>query len=220
MNYHVENGIYKLDFEASKLERNILLDCAQILENAGFQYLSVPSTITPETFYAQDIKTDTFQYGENEVLAGSAEQGILEYFADSTVESINIYAQNTCYRTEDKYEGLKRVKEFTKIEQYVFCEEYEVEERFELLLENARKLLRKYNVTFRERDVTVLDPGYHQKKIDIEVWTNQYGWLETHSCSYFGTEQSKRYNIKGANHTLSNTGIATPRILIPFLEKK
>ena len=56
------------------------------------------------------------------------------------------------------------------------------------------------------------------KKYDIEVKTKQYGWMETHSCTYFGEEQSKRFEITGATHTISNTGIASPRILIPFIE--
>ena len=51
----------------------------------------------------------------------------------------------------------------------------------------------KYNIEFRVVDVTKLDLGYHVKKYDIEVKTKQYGWLETHSCSYFGEEQSKRF---------------------------
>jgi seryl-tRNA synthetase len=219
LNYHVENGIYKLDFNLSKLEREILLDCAEILESAGFKYLSVPTTIKRNTFTRQEISKTTYEYGSDEVLAGSAEQGILEYFSNSIVEPMKIYAQNTCFRTENKFEGLKRVKEFTKVEQYIFCHKKDVEENFELMLENARKLLRKYEIKFREVNVTNIDPGYHMKKIDIEVWTKQYGWMETHSCSYFGTEQSKRYGITGANHTMSNTGVATPRILVPLIEK-
>ena len=51
----------------------------------------------------------------------------------------------------------------------------------------------KYNIEYRVVDVTKLDFGYHVKKYDIEVKTKQYGWLETHSCSYFGEEQSKRF---------------------------
>ena len=74
------------------------------------------------------------------------------------------------------------------------------------------------DIKYRVVDVTDRDPGYHIKKYDIEIETKQFGWMETHSCSYFGTEQSKRFNITGANHTISNTGIASPRILIPFIE--
>ena len=49
--------------------------------------------------------------------------------------------------------------------------------------------------------------------------THQYGWLETHSCTYFKDEQTKRLGISGGLHTISNTGIASPRILVPFIER-
>lgn len=219
MNYKVNNGIYKLDFELSKLEKEIIEECEIIMQEKNFQYLSIPSTINPLTFKRQDIKINTFGYGPQEVLAGSAEQGILEYFSDQEVQPMKIYSKNTCYRFENEYEGLKRVKEFTKVEQFVFCEEKDVENNFNLILSNAIELLNRYNIKYREVNVTNIDPGYHKKKIDLEVWTEQYGWMETHSCSYFGEEQAKRYGITGATHTLSNTGVATPRILIPLIEE-
>lgn len=62
------------------------------------------------------------------------------------------------------------------------------------------------------------DEGYHHVKYDIEVKTEQYGWMETHSCSYFADEQVKRFGIEGGVHTISNTGLASPRVLIPFIE--
>ena len=86
------------------------------------------------------------------------------------------------------------------------------------MLTNATSFLDKHNIEYRVVNVTKIDYGYHIKKYDIEVKTKQYGWLETHSCSYFDEEQSKRFGITGATHTISNTGIASPRILIPFIE--
>jgi uncharacterized membrane protein (UPF0182 family) len=65
----------------------------------------------------------------------------------------------------------------------------------------------------------VRNPGYHVFKKDVEVHTEAYGWIETHSYTYFGYEQVKRHDIRGDVHTISNTGLASPRILIPFLEK-
>jgi seryl-tRNA synthetase len=84
---------------------------------------------------------------------------------------------------------------------------------------NQIGFLKNNNIEYRLVDVTNTDKGYHKKKVDIEIFTKKYGWLETHSCSYFGDEQVKRFDIKGNIHTLSNTGVASPRILIPFLEK-
>ena len=60
---------------------------------------------------------------------------------------------------------------------------------------------------------------HHVLKKDIEVLTTTYGWMETHSCTYFGEEQTKRFGITGLTHTISNTGVASPRILVPLLER-
>jgi len=219
MSYYVQNGIYKLGFELSKLERQILRDMEDHLIYNNFNYLSVPSTITIDTFIKQQIKSQTFKYEHNSVLGGSAEQGILEYFSNKHVKPQKIYSKNSCFRVEDEYIDLLRVKEFYKIEQFIFCEEKDAEDMFEHALLNGIWLLEQYNLKYREVDVTKLDPGYHKKKIDLEVYTKKYGWIETHSCTYFGEEQTKRYNITGATHTISNTGVATPRILIPLIER-
>ena len=86
------------------------------------------------------------------------------------------------------------------------------------MLDNSTNFLKDYSIKHRIVNVTNIDPGYHIKKYDIEIFSKNSGWVETHSCSYFGEEQTKRFNISGATHTISNTGIATPRILIPFIE--
>lgn len=221
MDYSVNKGIYNLDFQLSSTEKSILDYTCNLLENKGFKYLSIPSTITYETFKKQEVPFDTWYLNKEDglVLAGSAEQGILQYFTNKRVEPMRIYSRNTCFRIEDAYSGLKNLNEFTKVEQYVFCEEKDWEREFKLLLSNGIEVLETFGIEYRLRDVTNEDQGYHIKKIDIEVLTNQYGWMETHSCTYFGTEQAKRYDITGANYTLSCTGIATPRVLVPIIEK-
>ena len=108
---------------------------------------------------------------------------------------------------------------FKKIEHFCFCKPENAEKYFQELLKNSTDFLEKYNIEYRIVDKTKTDEGYHLKKYDIEVKTKKYGWLETHSCTYFGDEQTKRLNITGNLHTISNTGIASPRILIPFIEK-
>lgn len=220
MSFRVKDGIYNLDFKLSKLEKMLLDDFSLRLENNGFQYLSVPTSIKPETILKQGVINldETFYSSENHCLAGSAEQGILECFSDKLVNPMKIYARNQCFRVEDNYEDLIHLKEFTKIEQFCFCTEKDWQENFDLLLDNAIKFLNDYNIKHRIIDVTNFDVGYHIKKYDIEIFSKNLGWIETHSCSYFGEEQTKRFNISGATHTISNTGIATPRILIPFIE--
>lgn len=221
MNYSVNNGIYNLDFKLSKIEKDILDYCCNLLETKGFQYLSVPITIKQDTFIKQGaaLRSWVLDQNANQLLGGSAEQGILEYFTNKYVKSLKIYSKNSCFRTEQIYEDLARVKEFQKVEQFIFCEENEWEENFSLVIHNALDVLEKFEIKYRVIDVTEKDEGYHKKKYDIEILTKKYGWLETHSCTYFGDEQTKRFNITGSNHTISCTGIATPRVLIPIIER-
>lgn len=220
MSYQVENGIYFLDEELSLLEKKILDACCAHLESKGFKYLSIPSTIKWLTFHRQDINLSVPILGIDHLhcLAGSAEQGFLERFTDQEVQQNFFYAKNQCFRNESSYQDLFRVREFIKVEQYVFCYENNWEEQFDFVLNNAMEFLNILDIKYRVQDRSKHDPGYHIKKWDIEILTKQFGWMETHSCSYFGTEQSRRFNITGANHTISNTGIASPRILIPFIE--
>lgn len=222
MDFQVKNGIYNLGFKLSKLEKMILDDFSKRLEENDFQYLSIPTGVSLDAILKQDVvgPEGTFYIDDSHCLAGSAEQGILEYFENSTVEPIKIYARNQCFRKEDEYKDLIHLKEFTKIEQFCFCNKDDWEENFELLLNNAEEFLIDYGIEYRIIDVTNTDNGYHIKKNDIEIYSKQHGWVETHSCSYFGEEQTKRFNISGATHTISNTGIATPRILIPFIENE
>lgn len=220
MSYTVENGIYFLDERLSLIEKRILDKCCSFLEERYLKYLSIPSAIRWDTFKRQDIELSVPILGidETHCLSGSAEQGILERFSNKEVSSSLYYAKNQCFRNELKYTDLHRVREFTKVEQYCFCTEDKWHQSFYMLLNNATEFLDLLDIKYRVVDVTERDPGYHIKKYDIEIETKQFGWMETHSCSYFGTEQSKRFNITGANHTISNTGIASPRILIPFIE--
>lgn len=136
-------------------------------------------------------------------------------------DQLLLYSLNSCFRTEDFYDGLFRVKEFRKVEQFAFCNENNYKYYFDILLDNAINILNLINLPTKYRviDKTKTDPGYHIKKYDIEVLTKKYGWMETHSCTYFRNEQIKRFDVGLKHiHTISNTGIASPRILIPFIE--
>ncbi|MFZ3591608.1 aminoacyl--tRNA ligase-related protein [Bacillus sp. DJP31] len=226
MNYKVSNGIYNLDFKLSGLEKKIQDEYCELLEEKGFNYLSIPSTIRYETFLKQEAQppektllVDDRNHKHGHCLSGSAETGILEYFENNRVEPMFIYAKNSCFRYEKEYIDLIRTKEFTKIEQYCFCEEKDWKEKFHFLLDNATSFLEKHDIQYRVIDVTDQDEGYHKQKFDVQIWSVEHGWIESHSCTYFGNEQTKRFNITGATHTISNTGIASPRILIPFIEK-
>ena len=157
---------------------------------------------------------------DRQALFGSAEQGFLEYFQNGEVkDELFLFSFNECFRNEQNLNGMKSLREFKKLEQYCFCKPENANKCFNELLNNSIEFLEKHNIEYRVVDRTKDDLGYHIKKYDIEVKTEMFGWLETHSCTYFGDEQTKRLNIKGGLHTISNTGIASPRILIPFIER-
>jgi seryl-tRNA synthetase len=219
--YKVEHGVFKPSFELSKIEKDLFDEFEKILIQKDFKYLAVPVSVSTDAFYRQAAAKDQQAYwlDGHHMLNGSAEQGILDHFADSRVEPMRIYAYTHCFRREYELDSVVRLKEFKKLEQFIFCNETNWLNEFELILNNARDFLKHHNIEYRTVDVTQRDPGYHIRKYDIEIKTENHGWVESHSCSYFGTEQTKRLGITGATHTLSNTGIASPRILIPFIER-
>lgn len=212
----------KLTPEQAKLERDLFREFEDLLIEKGFVFLSIPSALPMEVMQAQFRDTfmpDTMKAEEGLFLSGSAEQGILHYFKDQEVAAPSrYYAFNQCWRLEDSYEGFLRCKEFRKLEQFSFVEPENWEEEFDFLIDNAMTFLLQKGLTARVVDCTN-EYGYHIAKKDIEVLTKQYGWIETHSCTYFGDGQTSRLNIGGGMHTISNTGLASPRILIPFLER-
>lgn len=220
MNFTTNNGIYKYDFELSQLEKQLIREFEDKLDNLGFKYLKIPSTITNQSFERQEIDTTTLSIDDLHVLAGSAEQGILEYFSDSIVQPQMIYSTNTCFRDEENYDGLKYFKEFTKIEMFAFIKPDDYNTVMAYFMNIIESFFKKWDIKYRLVKKTDEDPGYHKEKYDYEIFHKEtHDWIETHSLTYFGDEQIERFNIKGDVHTISCTGLAFPRILLPFIEK-
>lgn len=221
MTFRVQDGVFSPDFKLSELERVLFREFEDKLREKGFRYLAVPESVRTEAFYRQGVAFDADAYwvDGHHMLNGSAEQGILDYFMDKGVEPMHIYSYSHCFRREKDLNELVRLKEFKKLEQFCFCHEAAAEFEFNNLIFNAIEFLTHHDIKHRVVDVTKRDLGYHVKKYDIEIETKTYGWVESHSCTYFGTQQTQRLGITGATHTISNTGIASPRILIPFIER-
>lgn len=221
----VRDGVFFPTRKVADLEARIFRTLTKNLKHSGFRQLSVPSTITRDTIDRQGVVPweNIIHVGHHHGLAGSAEQGILEMFQGQRVgqgkPELRLFADNQCFRNEEAYVGLMYLREFRKLEQFVFCGRGNWEENFQLVLWMAEGLLNQFKVEHRVVDVTKRDRGYHILKKDIEVLTTTYGWLETHSCTYFGEEQTRRFGITGLTHTISNTGVASPRILVPLLER-
>jgi seryl-tRNA synthetase len=172
-------------------------------------------------------------------LIGTSEVTVCSYHKDEILKSDALpkrYAgSSSCFRREagtygKDTKGLYRVHQFEKVEQVVLCKG-DVDEAlklFEEIRQNAEDVLQALKLPYRVIDVCTGDMGKGKVFMqDIETWMpsrDSYG--ETHSCSYLGDYQSRRLNIrydeggeKKFVHTLNNTCIASPRILIPIIEQ-
>ncbi len=238
------NKFYYLKNEGALLEWAILQYAIQSLVKKGFSPLIVPVMVKNEamqgTGYFPGGEEQAYSIDRDELfLVGTSEVPLCSYYKDETLNESELPKKlvglSNCFRREagtygkDTY-GLYRIHQFQKVEQVVFCKN-DPEESNKIhyeLLNNAEEILRDLELPYRIVKVCSGDLGMGQvMKHDIETWMpsrNSYG--ETHSCSTMFDFQSRRLNIryKGKNdhsnfvHTLNNTCIASPRILIPLLE--
>lgn len=171
-------------------------------------------------------------------LIGTSEVTVCSYHKDEIVDAnvlpMRYAGYSSCFRREagtygKDTKGLYRVHQFEKVEQVVLCKAdwEEAMQLFEEIRQNAEDVLKALKLPYRVIDVCTGDMGKGKVFMqDIETWMpsrDAYG--ETHSCSYLGEYQSRRLNIrydeggeKKFVHTLNNTCIASPRILIPIIE--
>jgi seryl-tRNA synthetase len=208
-----------------------------------YSFMLVPSLVRRETLlgtgYLPQGEDDLYKTQDADYLSGTAEVSTMSYFADKTLKKTDlpkkILAFSPAFRREagsysKDVKGLYRVHEFMKLEQVVLCEaSHETSVKYhEELLNNAEGLLQALGLPYRVVVNCTGDLGLGQvKKYDIEAWMpskDKYG--ETHSCSYFHDFQTRRLNIRYKDddgktkftHSLNNTALATPRILIQILE--
>jgi len=194
-----------------------------------------------EQAYAIGVQKDQSQGVEADgyYLIGTSEVSVTSYHSGELLKEAELPKRycgiSNCFRREagtygKDTKGLYRIHQFQKVEQVVLCEgspEASANMHAELL-QNAEEVLHALELPYRVVDVCTGDLGRGQVyKNDIETWMpsrKTYG--ETHSCSTFHDFQSRRLNIKYETkdgekkfvHTLNNTCIASPRILIPILE--
>jgi len=172
-------------------------------------------------------------------LIGTSEVSVCSYHKDEVLDEAELpkrYAGlSNCFRREagtygKDTKGLYRIHQFQKVEQVILCkaDQEEALKIHDEIRTNAEEVLQALKLPYRVVNVCTGDAG--QGKVfmqDIEAWMpsrNSYG--ETHSCSYLGDFQARRLNIRYQDaggekkyvHTLNNTCIASPRILIPILE--
>lgn len=176
---------------------------------------------------------------DNLHLIGTSEVTVCSYHKDELLDEADLpkrYAgYSACFRREagtygKDTHGLYRVHQFEKVEQIVLCpaDQDIALDLFEEIRTNAEEILQALQLPYRILDVCTGDMGKGKVYMqDIETWMpsrNAYG--ETHSCSYLGDYQARRLGLKYKTsagekkfcHTLNNTCIASPRILIPIME--
>lgn len=232
---------YFLKGQAVILEMALVRMALDELVKTGFTPLNPPDLVTREVMYGVahfPPETDAYKIPEDKLyLAGTAEVGLVAYRADEILEEKELPARyagfSACFRREAgtygrESAGLYRIHQFHKIEMVSLVKPEDSDKEHKFLLEIAEKIVQKLELPYRIVDVCGGDLGLPQKrKFDIEIWMpsrNKYG--ETHSCSNDTDFQARRlkirYKTKGGKtqlvHTLNNTAIASPRILIPLLE--
>ncbi|HMO02228.1 MAG TPA: serine--tRNA ligase [Oligoflexia bacterium] len=228
------------------LQRAVLQLALDRLAAKGFVLLDVPQIVRREameaTGYLPGGEDAAFKLDERDpdkFLIGTAEVSACYFHADEIIDlskgPLKYAGVSPCYRREagtygrDTH-GLYRVHQFYKVEQVVFCKA-DPDESASLhveILGNAEELLRLLELPYRVVDNSTGDMGQGQfYKNDIETWMPSRGaYGETHSCSTFHEFQARRLNVRYKDnketarfcHTLNNTCVASPRILIPLLE--
>ncbi|QQR55481.1 serine--tRNA ligase [Candidatus Peregrinibacteria bacterium] len=194
-----------------------------------------------EQAYTLGVKRPEDEHIESDdkYLIGTSEVPVTSYHRDEILKEDELpkrYAgYSYCFRREagtygKDTRGLYRIHQFQKVEQVVLCKNdpEESKKMHEMLLKNAEEVLQDLHLPYRVVAVCSGDMGQGQYyKNDIETWMPSRGnYGETHSCSTFHEFQARRLNIRYKDadgkmqfvHTLNNTCVASPRILIPILE--
>lgn len=234
---------YYLKGVGVQLQRAIQQLTIDMLVSRGFTLLDVPLLVREDAL----VNTGFFPLGhdqvyqianENKWLVGTSEVPLISYYGDEIVDvakPIKLAALSTCFRSEvgsasRDVRGLYRIHQFSKVEQVVLCANDEAvsDNIFREILHNAEDILKLLELPYRIMSVCSGDMSQKTyKQYDIETWMPSRGaYGETHSCSNILDFQARRSNIRYRDdngnlqycHTLNNTGIASPRILIPFLE--
>jgi seryl-tRNA synthetase len=236
---------YILKGDGALLHWAVLRFAMDYMVGKGYVPFSVPVLMKDETMtgtgFFPGSEDQTYQMEKDRLnLAGTAEVPLTAYHMGEILKAdqlpLKYVAMSSCFRREagaagkDTY-GLYRIHQFDKIEQVVICENsIEESNKFhDEILANAEAVMKALELPYRVVNVCTGDLGRGQvKKFDIEAWMpSRKNYCETHSASKFYEFQARRLNLRYKNpatkknlfcHTLNNTVIASPRILIPILE--
>jgi seryl-tRNA synthetase len=236
---------YILRGDGALLHWAVLRFAMDFMVGKGYVPMSVPVLMKYEamrgTGFFPGSEEQTYQtVGDNLSLAGTAEVPLTAYHMGEILGAeelpLKYVGLSSCFRREagaagkDTY-GLYRIHQFDKVEQVVICRNsVEQSNKFhDEILANAEAVMQALELPYRVVNVCTGDLGRGQaKKFDIEAWMPSRGnYCETHSASKLYEFQARRMNLRYKDpatkrnlfcHTLNNTVIASPRILIPILE--
>ncbi len=235
------NGFYYLMGDIARLHSAVLAYARDFMINRGFTYCIPPYMIRSAVVEGvmSFAEMDAMMYkieGEDLYLIGTSEHSMIGKFIDTiTPESElpkTLTSYSPCFRKEKGAHGIEergvyRIHQFEKQEMIVVCKPEESKMWFDKLWQNTVDLFRSLDVPVRTLECCSGDlADLKVKSIDVEAWSpRQKKYFEVGSCSNLSDAQARRLKIrvKGENgnylaHTLNNTVVAPPRMLIAFLE--
>ncbi len=235
------NGFYYLMGDIARLHSAVISYARDFMINRGFTYCVPPYMIRANvvTGVMSFAEMDAMMYkieGEDLYLIGTSEHSMIGKFIDTITPEeklpYTLTSYSPCFRKEKGAHGIEergvyRIHQFEKQEMIVVCKPEDSDYWYDQLWKNTVDLFRSLDVPVRTLGCCSGDlADLKVKSLDVEAWSpRQQKYFEVGSCSNLGDAQARRLKIriKGENgsylaHTLNNTVVAPPRMLIAFLE--
>ncbi|CUX26558.1 serine--tRNA ligase [Clostridium sp. C105KSO13] len=235
------SGFYYLMGDIARLHSAVLAYARDFMINRGFIYCIPPYMIRSNVVNGvmSFSEMDAMMYkieGEDLYLIGTSEHSMIGKFIDTQLDEVELpqtlTSYSPCFRKEKGAHGVEergvyRIHQFEKQEMIVVCKPEESMEWYDKLWKNTVDLFRSLDIPVRTLECCSGDlADLKVKSVDVEAWSpRQKKYFEVGSCSNLGDAQARRLGIrvKGENskyfaHTLNNTVVAPPRMLIAFLE--
>ena len=235
------NGFYYLMGDIARLHSAVIAYARDFMINRGFTYCVPPFMIRSNvvTGVMSFAEMDAMMYkieGEDLYLIGTSEHSMIGKFIDTIIPEEELpktlTSYSPCFRKEKGAHGLEergvyRIHQFEKQEMIVVCKPEDSPMWFDKLWQNTVDLFRSMDIPVRTLECCSGDlADLKVKSVDVEAWSpRQKKYFEVGSCSNLGDAQARRLKIrvngekgKYFAHTLNNTVVAPPRMLIAFLE--
>ena len=236
------NGFYYLMGDIARLHSAVIAYARDFMINRGFTYCVPPFMIRSNvvTGVMSFAEMDAMMYkieGEDLYLIGTSEHSMIGKFIDTIIPEEELpktlTSYSPCFRKEKGAHGIEergvyRIHQFEKQEMIVVCNPEDSKMWFDKLWQNTVDLFRSLDIPVRTLECCSGDlADLKVKSLDVEAWSpRQKKYFEVGSCSNLGDAQARRLKIrvngkdgkKYLAHTLNNTVVAPPRMLIAFLE--